>query len=364
MKKNIVLGIIGWLLTTLASYKAAAQETPPPPPPPPPAYGDISRKETQEIIIRKNGDKNTKLTLEISGDKILINGKPLIEFSEDGLTINNRKMITRDGDKIIMDLNRGKMDLENGLRELDGLNRFDMNFEDNNFSFGDNKEYTFLGVTTEKNADGVKITEITKDSPAEKAGLQKDDIIWKIDETKIDETKVLSETIRAKKAGDKVKIFFKRNGKMKDEKVTLGAQKSMIQKRIFSFNMPDGKKKTLTVPRPPMPPGFNDDDRSYFNSESVFNKKQKLGIKIQDTEDAVGVKVLDVDANSPAATAGILKEDIITSVSGNKVLTTDEAREALQNVSDKTNYTIKAKRNGNEMNFNIKIPKKLKIVNL
>ncbi|MBK7432785.1 MAG: PDZ domain-containing protein [Chitinophagaceae bacterium] len=65
-----------------------------------------------------------------------------------------------------------------------------------------------------------------------------------------------------------------------------------------------------------------------------------------------------------AEKAGLKKDDIVTEVGGKKVSNTDEAREQLQENREKATYTIKANRNGSNMSFEIKIPKKLKTANL
>ena len=56
------------------------------------------KKETQEIIIRNKNGKDLNLKLEINGDRILVDGKPLSEFKNNEVTINKRKIIIRDGD--------------------------------------------------------------------------------------------------------------------------------------------------------------------------------------------------------------------------------------------------------------------------
>ena len=44
------------------------------------------------------------------------------------------------------------------------------------------------------------------------------------------------------KSGDKVKVYFIRDGKKKDEKVTLAENKVMMQtNRVFFFKKPDRK---------------------------------------------------------------------------------------------------------------------------
>ncbi len=357
MKKNLTVGIIGWLMATLGgSYKAVAQDGTAP-----------AQKETQEITIRKKGDKDTKVTVEITGDKVLINGKPIAEFNEDGVTINNRKMIIRDGNKITMDFDGKMMDLNDKLAELGDMKNFNFNFDDKNMSWSNSEgtSYTYLGVNTEKSDDGAKILSVSDESPASKAGLEKGDVIYKIDDTKISSTKELSETVRAKKDGEKVKVYYLRDGKKKDVKVVLSTQKTM--KRSFSYTMPDGSMKEVTVPgvprapRVPRTPGMGNiiEDR-----DVVLVRRQKLGLKIQDTEESTGVKVLDVETNSAAATAGLMKDDVITEIGGAKVNNTDDARQQLQSNKESNAYTIKAKRNGSEMTFNIKIPKNLKTANL
>ena len=95
-----------------------------------------------------------------------------------------------------------------------------------------------------------------------------------------------------------------------------------------------------------------------------FPRHQKLGLKIQDTEDGKGVKVLDVDKDSPAEKAGLKKDDIVTEIGDKKVSNTDEAREQLMDSMEKSSYSIKANRNGVPMSFEINIPKKLKTANL
>ena len=59
------------------------------------------KKETQEIIIRNKGDKDMKLKVEINGEDITVNGKPLAEFIDKNISINKRKMLIREGDKMM-----------------------------------------------------------------------------------------------------------------------------------------------------------------------------------------------------------------------------------------------------------------------
>jgi serine protease Do len=108
-------------------------------------------------------------------------------------------------------------------------------------------------------------------------------------------------------------------------------------------------------------PGSENDFKMFDN---YFPRQQKLGVKIQDTEEGNGVKVLEVDKDSPAEKAGLKKEDVVTEIGGKKITNTDEMREQLMENMEKSTYNIKATRNGSAMSFDIKIPKKLKTANL
>ena len=101
-----------------------------------------------------------------------------------------------------------------------------------------------------------------------------------------------------------------------------------------------------------------------FEMNNFFPKQKKLGLKIQDTEDGDNVKIIAVEDSSAAALAGLQKEDVITEIDGKKIANTDDAREQLVPEEGKKMYKMKILRNKQEMNIDVKIPRKLKTVNL
>lgn len=326
--------------------------------------GNTEKKETQEIIIRKKGDKDTKLTVEIKGDDITVNGKPLSDYKDENITVNKRKIII-------------------GNKFSDGRFQFDpLTVEGFSINSDMNSNSAFLGVSTEQKDGGASIINVSKESAAEKAGLKKGDIITKLGDKNIDGPQALFDAVSAMKPKDNVTIYYKRDGKESSTQATLGESKS-TKAWTYSFNSPDGNIRTYKVPGVRLNPKIeswddkdfdqmapriwsprveNNIDKYYFNN--VFPRQQRLGIKIQDTEDGKGVKILDVDKDSPAEKAGLKKDDVVTEIGGEKVANTDDARDQLEDNKDKSSYTLKASRNGNKMSFEIKIPKKLKTANL
>ncbi len=329
-------------------------------------------KETQEIIIRKKGDKDTRVTVEIKGDVVTINGKPLDEFKDGDITINKRNIRIFDGQR-------------NFTVVPDDMELFFNGPLKGNMASSPGKPRAFLGVTTstdnndDKKTDGAVITAVTDGSAAEKAGLKEGDIITKINDKKVEGPGSIAEVIGSFKPKDEVTVYYKRDGKEKLAKAVLGETQSNMN-LAYSFSGPRGNLRT--VPGVPMPPSAYSMPRvQEWNSDgfdqleklnklksiegfSFFPRQQKLGLKIQDTEEGDGVKVLDTDKDSPAEKAGLKKDDVVTEIGGVKVTNTDDAREQLQENAEKSTYTIKAKRNGAEMSFNIKIPKKLKTADL
>ena len=75
-----------------------------------------------------------------------------------------------------------------------------------------------LGIN---DTEGFYINKVTKNSGAEKAGLQKGDIIKKLDNQKINTFSELSGYINTKRPNDKVQVTFTRDGETKTVPVTL-----------------------------------------------------------------------------------------------------------------------------------------------
>lgn len=326
--------------------------------------GDKGNKESQEIIIRKKGEKDSKITVEIKGDNVTINGKPLSEFKDDEITINRRNIIVRDG--------KGNMRYKMEPGDFEDLSNY-------YWSDANVKPRAFLGVSTEDVEDGAKITEVTKESAAAKAGLKPGDVITRIADKKVDGPESLYDAVTSMKPKDEVTVYYKREGKENSTKAVLGETRG-LGAMSYSFSGPDGLARSYTIPRVapkmrsmPKVEMWNDGDFSskafgsadgYDAFNYSFPRQKKLGLRIQDTEEGNGVKVLGTDTDSPAEKAGLKKDDIVTEIDGKKVNNTDEAREQLSDVMEKSSYSIKAKRNGSEMSFDIRIPKKLKTANL
>lgn len=91
------------------------------------------------------------------------------------------------------------------------------------FTGGDD-EKGYLGVQLKKEADDgpIVIQAVVDDSPAAKAGLKEDDVIFKLNGDEVTDLGDFVKKIGAAKPGDEIKLVVKREGKEKEVKVKLG----------------------------------------------------------------------------------------------------------------------------------------------
>jgi serine protease Do len=337
MKQYFLKSIgVGSLAAILCSSAFAQDETP----------EKAEKKEKlnkhEQIIIQKKGDKDTKLIIEIKDGKTFINGKPADEFKDDDVTIQN---IETDGDNFAF--------IAPDVRVSPFRGGWNYSGDDNILN---ESKTAFLGVTTESvEGGGVKILSISEQSAAEKSRLLKGDIITKINDIEVNNPEKLSETIHKFKPEDKVTVTYKREGKEQKVEATLGKFKG-VKFKSYNLSMPDMESfdnmKSLRGLAAP---------RAYSYS---YGGRPRLGIKAQDTEDGKGVKVIDVDDESPAGKAGIKEGDIITDFDSKPINSADELVNAARANKDKASYKIKLKRNDKVQEVEVKIPKKLKTADL
>jgi serine protease Do len=310
------------------------------------------KKEVEQIIITKKGDSNDKVVVEIIGDKITVNGKPLDEYKDkDGNVSVRRGRYKSDyGDLLSMTRTPGGRGW--GVGDADAFTYFN---SDSN--------HAMLGVTTEKTDEGVKINDITKETAAEKMGLKEGDIITKVGDVKIEDPDDLSKVIRDHKPGDKVTITYLRD--KKEQKATAELTKwkganawAFGPNESFKMNLDDMKG---FMPKIQTAPELR---RLYNQNWNWSGGSPKLGLSVQDTDDGKGVKVIDVDDESNAAKAGIKNDDVITEVDGKAVNGTDEMVKIIKESKDKTSINLKLQRGGKTQNIEVKMPRKIKSADL
>jgi serine protease Do len=310
------------------------------------------KKEVEQITIVRKNDSKEKTVIEINGDKITVNGKPIEDLKEDGdITVRRNKYKTLDG------LNAYSFP-RNGVGQSFS---WDGDHGDAFKLFGDMDENrAMLGVVTEDTEGGVKVTEVTNESAAKKAGIKEGDIITKIGDTKIEDPDQLTEAVRKHKPGEKVAVTLLRD--KKEQKVTAELGK---WKGVSVYNFAPGQNFKMDMPdyNELLAPKIQGAPRMRYG-QSWSSGAPRLGLSVQDTDDGKGVKVIEVDEESNAAKAGVKENDIVTHFNDKEVNSADEVAKLVKENKDKTSFTLKVKRDGKTQNIEVKVPRKLKTADL
>lgn len=294
------------------------------------------KKDYQQITITRSGDKEEKTVIEISGDKVKVNGKDVADLKDIQVHVNNMKIPN--------------------VMAMRSPGNFSMTFDDHPGIFSEDANRAMLGVNTNENDKGAGLESVVKESAAEKAGLKKGDIITKIDDKKITAPSDVTAAIKAHKPGDKVAITYLRDGK--EQKATAELMKwkgmniaGMVAPQIWQESMNSGTY-------PPAAPRI-----SGMGGFSRFGGL-KLGLSVQDTDDGKGVKVLDVDGDGNAAKAGIKEDDVITQIDDKAVNGADEIAKAVREKKDQPTMRFQITRAGKAQTIEVKVPRKIKTVDL
>ncbi|MEW5757815.1 MAG: DegQ family serine endoprotease [Pseudomonadota bacterium] len=151
---------------------------------------------------------------------------------------------------------------------------------------------------------GAVISQVMKDSPADKAGIKPGDVVTALNGTPITHSAQLRNAIGLLHIGDKVTLDITRNGKPQRIKAVIAEPK---QEKLAAANLSDRLAGAILGEIAPNHP---------------------LAGKLE------GVQVLDVERGSPAWGAGLRPADIIVSINRQPVKDMNEVTKALK-LSDK-----------------------------
>ena len=156
-----------------------------------------------------------------------------------------------------------------------------------------------------KDAKGVLLADVTKDSAADKAGLKQGDIVIEFDGQPVEKAKILQSRVAMLEPGTKAKIVVLRNGEQKTFTVEVGKRQPQQQ-------LAAGQSSSL----------------------------EQLGITVQNLTDEIsgqlgyegltGVVVTEVESGSLAELAGIDSGSLITEINHKPVKNTKEFKQAVE----------------------------------
>ena len=209
---------------------------------------------------------------------------------------------------------------------------------------------------------GVVVADVTKDSPAAKAGLKEKDVITEVNGQRVEGAAQFRRMIHEIPAGRAAQLTVWRDGRAQTLSATLGKAEERHDKWMdatpgaFAFRMPE-------VQIPDMPSIDLGGEMG-----ALAGGRPRLGIDAEDiggqlgsffgAPDGEGILVRSVNSGSPAEKAGMKAGDVITSFNGERVRSLGDLRQKLASQNDARIAKIGVLRNKSEVTLSVELPER------
>jgi len=164
---------------------------------------------------------------------------------------------------------------------------------------------------------GVGVTQVVKDSPAEKAGIRKDDVIVRFDGENVTSVRKLNRLISEVSPDQTVRVSISRGGAEQELSATIARRKNSFNTELFGSVDPKVWRWEGNM------------GEGGFPMLQALGNRRRIGITTTELTKQLadffgiaegrGVLVTSVTEDGPAAKAGVKAGDVITAVDGERV---------------------------------------------
>jgi serine protease Do len=204
-----------------------------------------------------------------------------------------------------------------------------------------------------KSEEGVLVRDVVEDSPAEKAGIEREDVILAFGGKKVLDTEQLIQMVKKNSPGDEVEMLIVRDGKEKTVSTIIGES-------------PENELREIEIKKSISPEGKLPKIKPEIYKFSAFSGV-RIGVKVEDLTEQLGeyfgVKggegalVTEVDEDGPAYKAGLKAGDVIMEVDGKKIEDTEDLIGVISDQEEGDKVEIKVVRNHMPQNFLVEVEK-------
>ena len=166
-----------------------------------------------------------------------------------------------------------------------------------------------------KDTTGALIGDVVPKGPADKAGFKNGDVVLEYNSKKVTDSRRLRLAVGETKPDTTVPVKILRDGSSKTLEVTV--QPMPGSEELAKNNTPNGS------------------DNGTLNGVGVSDLDQQARQELKVPDSIKGVVVTEVQADSPAAEAGLKQGDVIQEINRHPVKTADEAVRLTENTKDK-----------------------------
>jgi serine protease Do len=209
---------------------------------------------------------------------------------------------------------------------------------------------------------GARVAKVLRSGPAEKGGLKDGDVIVRFHGEPVVSARQLVRMVNEIPPGRTIKIDVRRDGAPLSLSVTVGEAPS-IEERLSEHLVMDQLPRLKELSRggarwhelaPPLD-GLLDEGA----------RRHRLGVRCQDISGQLaqyfhldrssGVLIAEVEADSPAAKAGLKAGDVVLSIGGHTVEDASELRRRVAEADEGATLAVKVLRDGKTLELEVKL---------
>jgi len=180
-----------------------------------------------------------------------------------------------------------------------------------------------------RDGKGAEITRVDHDGPAGKAGLREHDVVLKVNDQTIENEEQFRKALRETPAGRSISLTLSRDGQVLTVTAQL-ANRAEVERRAWEqhFTVPEPQTTENYPPAPdvvavtPPPPGHGFISGHLLWTPHTGLMLETMGAQLADffgARNGKGLLVHSVEANSPAAMAGVRAGDVVVRVNGGTI---------------------------------------------
>ncbi len=185
-----------------------------------------------------------------------------------------------------------------------------------------------------ENTKGALVADVTAGGPADKAGIQRGDVITKFNSETIEDMTELPKKVAMDSPGTKAELSLIRNGEKMKVNVVLGELPETVTKSAEAETQKNNVEDTLGLVVQDITPAI----------------QQRLNLK-----ESEGVIITNVLQRSPSWTAGLRQGDIILELNKKKITNTTEYKDLIKKIDENDNLLFLIKRGENTIYVALKL---------
>jgi C-terminal processing protease CtpA/Prc len=193
-----------------------------------------------------------------------------------------------------------------------------------------------------KTEEGALVTDVTPDSPAEKAGIKKNDVVVEFNGRTIYDSEDLTKAVRRAKSGTTAAVVVDRSDGKKTLQVTLGK----LKHRGWAFSS--------AGPTPFVSPRMHLFRNTVTSGMHLTDLNQQLG-EYFGAPGGKGVLVEEVEEESEAAKAGFKAGDVLLRIADEKIEDLGDVSDALEDLKEGEKANVEILRKGSRQTLTLTI---------